>query len=206
MEPWEHESYNVTKESRSRYVRGETYAIRTTYKTIEDHDGLFVRKGDIIRFGNGYNERPFGDWKDWFLTREQKKLFWTRHPKIPYYASNQYAVVVNRYKWIKYKRFGIFRDYGYITMFITGNKPCRIKKFYGTSPFRTVSCFPHLSHIDGGIHADIKKPFSVVDGTWFLFDFNLSEFIQNLLDKYEETELSRDLFLKKLKEVWEANI
>ena len=43
-------------------------------------------------------------------------------------------------------------------------------------------------------------------GVWFLFDFNLTEFIMGLVDNYGDGENSRDMFLKKIKEVWENNI
>ncbi|MCK5601438.1 hypothetical protein KAR91_06210 [Candidatus Pacearchaeota archaeon] len=205
MEPWEHEQFNSYYEnmimSRGRW-RGSSH--RTRYETVEDSERLATRKGDIIKFGSGYHERSFGDWRDWFLNREQKKLFWQRTRNIPNYAIHQFAIVANRYKWIKYKTM-TWHDYGVILMFVTGNKPCRIRKYYaGQRPYEYVSYFPHIQN--DGIYVKMKKPFKVIDKTWFLFDFNLSEFIIDLLTKYGDKEKSRDMFLEKIKQLLEKNI
>lgn len=207
MEAWEHEQFNSYYESSSgrgwqRYHNVSSH--RTRYETVEDSERLASRKGDIIKFGSGYYERGFGDWRDWFLNREQKKLFWQRIENIPKYAIYQFAVVANRYKWIKYKCV-TWQDYGVILMFVTGNKPCRIRKYYVGRPYERVSYFPHIRK-DGSIYVKMKKPFRVIDKTWFLFDFNLSEFIINLLKNYGDTEECRDMFLKKIKQLLENNI
>jgi len=209
MEAWKHESfnsYNVYSPSCGRFrfhLTGQEYPTR--YETVEDSERLSIRKGDIVRFGSGYYERDFGDWRDWFPTsRVDKKKFWRRNPIIAKYADNQYAVIVNRYRWIKYKR-QTYIDYGKILMFLTGSKPCKTRKYYVTKPYRKTSTFPHL-HRDGNIYVKMKKPFKVIDKTWFLFDFNLSEFIAKLLTKYGDSEESRDMFLKKTKQILETNI
>jgi hypothetical protein len=204
MEPWEHEQFNSYYENkRVAHGRWCISSHRTRYETMEDSKRLAMRKGDIIKFDSGYYERSFGDWKDWFLTREQKKLFWNRNKNIPKYAMNQFAVVANRYKWIKYK-YVTFQDYGAIVMFVTGNSPCRIRKYYTERPYERVSYFPHIQK--DGIYVKMKKPFKVIDKTWFLFDFNLSEFISDLLKNYGDKEESRDMFLKKIKQLLEKTI
>ncbi len=205
MEPWEHEQFNSYYDNR-RMCWGMLHSSshRTRYETVEDSERLATRKGDIIKFGSGYYERGFGDWRDWFLTREQKKQSWQRRQDIPKYAIQQFAVVANRYRWIKYKSCYIYQDYGVILMFVTGNNPCQVRKYYTGRPYKRVSYFPHIRK--NGIYVKMKKPFKVVDKTWFLFDFNLSEFITDILKKYGDTEECRDMFLKKIKQLWEKNI
>ena len=96
-------------------------------------------------------------------------------------------------------------DYGVIIMMATGPKACRSRKYYVHRPYRMISAFPHLHPKTGTINVRMKKPFRVDKGVWFLFDFNLTEFIMGLLDNYGDGENSRDMFLKKIKEVWENN-
>ena len=206
MEPWEHEAFDDHYCGHT-YHNGKWYDSNhpTRYETVPDSARFMSRKGDIIKFGSGFYERPFGDWKDWFLTsREDKKIFWQRNKAIPIYAIQEYAFIANRYRWIKYK-WENFKDYGAIIMMATGPKPCRSRKYYTTRPYHIVSAFPHQKLRSGNIHVRMKKPFRIVDNVWFLFDFNLSEFIMGLLDNYGDGENSRDMFLKKIKEVWENN-
>lgn len=206
MEPWEHEQFDSYYENMTM-IRGRWHGSshRTRYETVEDSERLHTRKGDIIKFGSGYYERGFGDWRDWFLTREQKKLFWQRRKDTAKYAINQFAIVANRYKWIKYKTT-TWHDYGAILMFVTGDKPCKTRKYYvGSGPYNRISYFPHIRK-DGSIYVKMKKPFRVIDKTWFLFNFNLSEFIINLLKNYGDTEECRDIFLDKIKQLLENNI
>jgi len=208
MEPWEHEAFD------DHYYGSKMWGGRvhnsnhpTRYETVQDSKRLGSRKGDIIRFGSGFYERPFGDWRDWFLaSREDKKIFWQRKESVPIYAINQYAIIANRYRWIKYKDYKTFMDYGAIIMMTTGPKACRSRKYYTVRPYRMISAFPHKKLRTGNINVRMKKPFRVVDNVWFIFDFNLSEFIEKLLQKYGDDETSRDMFLKKIKEVWENNI
>jgi hypothetical protein len=195
MEPWEHESFDSRNYYTTRF--SSRYGIlhpngckeyKTRYETVSDSEKLVTRKGDIVKFGSGYHKQlHFGDWKDWFLTsKNDKKKFWSRDPRIPKYADHQYALIVNRYRWIKFKyKSDTFIDYGKILMFITGDKLCKIRRYYATAPYKTLYSFPHV-HRDGNIYVKMKKPFKVIDKTWFLFDFNLSEFITKLLSKIQK--------------------
>jgi len=209
MEPWEHEQFNSYNIYKSRWslrngIRNPNGCreYKTRYETVKDSERLDIRKGDIVKFGSGYFEQDFGDWRDWFPpSKVDKKKFWNRDPNIAKYADYQYAIIVNRYRWIKYKR-QIYIDYGKILMFLTGSKLCKIRKYYVAKPYKKISAFPHI-HRDGNIYVKMKKPFKVIDKTWFLFDFNLSEFITKLLSKYRDSEESRDIFLKKIKQLLE---
>ncbi len=204
-EAWEHESSGKESYMGRRRHRGQgsTILYEKEYQTVMDSDRLATRKGDIVKFGSGFFERPFGDWREWFLTsRKDRERFWTRDTRIPIYAINQYAVVANRYRWVKYK-YRTYTDYGVIFMMITGDNPCHIRRYYVERPYQMISAFPHKKLRSGNIHVRMKKPFQIVGNTWFLFEFNLSMFIEKLLQKYGEGETSRDMFLKKIKQVWE---
>lgn len=204
-EPWEHESFNSRNHGRSHYGGRNTHFVYDTrYETVKDSTKLLTRKGDIIKFGSGYYERHFNDWRDWFpTTKADKRKFWPRRSNIAKYAMNQYALVANRYRWMKFKH-QTYIDYGVIAMFVTGKKPCQIRKYYTDRPYHIISAFPHINR-NGNIFVKMKKPFRVVDKQWFLFDFNLSEFIIELM-KHGDSEESRDVFLKKTKELLETNI
>jgi len=211
MEPWDHEKqtskyyrrqfgfYNAQRGGHSKPI-----LTRRIYETIADKPALSKRKGDIVKMESGYYENLSGDWRDWFLAKSEKKKHWRRNKGVSLHAMDQYAVVANRYKCIKYKH-ATYSDYGSTIMFLTGNKPCHIRKYYIAYPFKVLSKFPHIRK-NGSIYVRMKKPFRVVDKTWFIFDFNLSDYINNLLEKYEDCELTRDMFLSKIKEVWEYNI
>jgi len=106
-----------------------------------------LRKGDIVKFGSGYYE-VLNDWKSWFIKdQEDKKKFWQRDIRIPYYAQNNYAIVVNRYRWLKYK-YRKFMDYGAVIMMITGNNIGHIRKYYSHSrPFLVKAAYPYYEKI-----------------------------------------------------------
>lgn len=206
MEPWEHEAFNDHYYG-STMRNGRWYDSNhaTRYETVPDSKRLASRKGDIIKFGSGYYKTKLGDWRDWFPKKEDMHKFWRRKRSIPNYAMNEYAIIANRYRWIKYK-WENFKDYGAIVMMATGPKPCRTRKYYTTRPYHIVSAWPHQKLRTGNIYVRMKKPFRVVDNMWFLFDFNISHFIMGLLDNYGDGENSRDMFLKKIKQVWETNL
>ncbi len=90
MEPWEHEAFNnhyYGKTKRNGRWRNSHHSTR--YETVQDSNRLASRKGDIIKFGSGYWEIPFGDWRDWFLkSRKEKLKLMTRNRNIPDYAMN----------------------------------------------------------------------------------------------------------------------
>lgn len=205
MEPWQHEAFNDHYYGQS-YRNGKFYDSDhpTRYETVKDSARLASRKGDIIKFGSGYYKSPLGDWRDWFPKKVDMKKFWIRKKSIPNYAMNQYAFIANRYRWIKYK-YQNFADYGAIVMMATGPKPCRARKYYNHRPYRMISAFPHKKLTNGNINVRMKKPFRIVDNVWFLFNFNLSELIENLLQRYGDTEKSRNLFLEQIKMTWEDN-
>jgi len=196
IKPWEHgepysdeyEGFNLTSRQRTIYKR--------VYHTVEDSPRLSLRKGDIVKFGSGYYEYLKG-WPEWFLkSREDKKKFWPRD-ETPFYAQNQYAIVVNRYVWKKFKRWGTYSDYGVIIMMITGPAIGHIRKYYTNKPFKIKSLYPHNEKIKGRF-IKLKKPFKTIHDNLFLSDFNITSFINKLEKKFGDIEKTRNLFLEKI--------
>lgn len=203
MEPWKHQIYSEQYHGKSWRSR-KRQIINRTYETMLDNKRLKYRKGDIIKFESGYYEYDCGDWRDWFLTQKDRVKSFRRNSAIPKYAMSEYGVVVNRYKVTKMKN-PTFTDYGTIVMMLTGSHPGRLRKFYMSSPYKIISKFPHIKP-RGGINVIMKKPFHITDKMWYMFNFNLSSFISNLIIKNGVNELSRNMFLRQIKEVQENNI
>lgn len=201
MEIWENRREETIYNARS-FRRG-SYACKRVYETI-DNKRLTRRKGDILKFDSGYYEWNFDDWRDWFLTRAKKKEHWYRDPKIPEYAMSEYALVANRYKVTKTKGRVEFRDYGTAMILLSGPKKTMIRRYFAVAPFTVKSKFPHINK-RGFAYVRMKKPFRVINKEWFLYDFNLSEFIFDLLSKYGVCEQSRNMFIQKTQGLMEEN-
>jgi hypothetical protein len=63
--------------------------------------------------------------------------------RIPGYARNQYAIVLARYRWTKYKGYQNYRDYGSFIMMLSGDKIGHIRKYYATTPWGEIGRFPY---------------------------------------------------------------
>jgi len=193
MNPWEHYStterheeinpgcghYSNTYRS-APSLRARIYDAHFT--TVPDNKQLRWRKGDIIKFDTGFHGFYSHDWKQWFLKAKDKTKFLPVNKKIPKYARNEYAIILNRYKWIKYKGYSIYTDYGVIIMMLTGSKAGRVRRYYASSyPWTMVKEYPYKhcrKHI--GVKLDI--------------DYNLINTMKQINCAYEG-EQARDLFL-----------
>jgi hypothetical protein len=204
IKPWEHDKpYSDEYEGFNWRLR-KSYIYKRVYHTVRDSSRLNLRKGDIIKFGSGYNEYLSG-WPEWFLmSREDKKKFWRRNIT-PFYAQNQYAIVMNRYVWKKFKRWMAYSDYGVIIMMITGPQIGHIRKYYTNRPFKIKSSYPHNEKIKGRF-IKMKKPFKTINDNLFLPDFNITLFINKLEKKFGDIEEARDLFLEKICSLLEVPI
>jgi len=202
--PWEHDEPYSDEYEGFGWSSRKKYIYQRIYYTVKDSPKLYLRKGDIVKFGSGYHENLRG-WAEWFLeSREDKKKFWKRDGT-PLYAQNQYAIVVNRYVWKKFKRFITYYDYGVIIMMITGPAIGHIRKFYTNRPFKIKSFYPHNKKIKGRF-IKMKKPFKTIHDHLFLPDFNITSFINKLEKKLGDTEEARDLFLEKMCSLLEVKI
>lgn len=127
----------------------------TQYEVLSNYDLTYWKIGDLIKFQHGFigfdrNE----EWQSWYLKDEDLQKYleenFPRHEKVPKYARNQYAIILARYKFTKFK-CKTFRDYGSIVMMLTGSNVGHIRRFYNCSPWDRVDMFPYCNiekHID----------------------------------------------------------
>ena len=88
------------------YYSGILYGYEKEYQVVKDSSRLRLRKGDIVQVSHSSS--------------------------ISKYARGQFGVIIDRYRWVKFKR-QIYADYGATIMFLTGEKKGCLKKFYATS-------------------------------------------------------------------------
>lgn len=75
------------------------------FQIVKDSTRLRLRKGDVVKVSSACPSK---------------------------YARNQLGVIINRYRWVKFK-YSTFADYGATIMFLTGKKKGCLKKFYSCS-------------------------------------------------------------------------
>jgi len=148
---------------------------------VKDSSRLDRRKGDIVLFGTSY--KLFDDYRDWYYTNEDKKIYGKLNKFVPRYANEELGMVVGRHRWLNVKSFGTFRNYGTTVMMISGSKKGHLRK-YGAANFKMLSKFPHDD----------------------LFNINLSnkpilkDIFNNILP-LDEDERARDKFIEQAKEL-----
>jgi len=126
------------------------------YSLADDrHHKSYWCRGDIIKFGSGYyRSYDIEEWREWFQPKEEylKHLHenLVRDKRIPLYARTEFAMLLSRYKWTKYK-FTTYRDYGSILMMLTGKNTGNVFKIYSSTPFSIYASFPYG---DGGSYID----------------------------------------------------
>jgi len=187
IRPWELEPEHYQYEYRSfgrvvrgqgMYIQGLAHCIREPISDINTTH----KRGDIFKFGSGYNEVKFTDWKEWFLkTRKDKMKFWRKIPKIPKYARNQYAILMCRYR-ITRRKYKTFKDYGSHMMFISGSKPGKLRRYYQGCPANPCGHFPYF-HINKGV-------------TKLFLKLEILDLAKDLHQKYGDTEKARTLFIE----------
>jgi len=152
FKPWEHMSYTIKKTVvrtiiRRRYGHRDIHSYDAQFSTLENYNRSTWKLGDVVKFGKGYHVRKVDGWQTWFLN----KMDYHEHLKrnrcydrtIPAYARNNYAIVLARYKWTKYKDCCIFRDYGTFIMMLTGSKVGHIRKYYIKCPYQYIGRYPY---------------------------------------------------------------
>jgi hypothetical protein len=185
MFPWEKHSYENTYYPSSRerkYGRGISYPYQVVTEYLDDNYTMVLRKGDIVIFSDGLIHKNFSDWRTWFLTKEDQVKNFPKDPKVPYYARNQLAMVIGRYRKIKYK-YSTFKDYGVVLMFISGKAIGHVRHFYGCGfnrPVSVISKFPKLPNS--------KK----------LLNLFPNELLEIYKDKYIDSNESRNLLVSRV--------
>lgn len=150
--PWEEHSENYKylgatfhrSPSFPGYGKSATFEYDGVKQYIKDSPAQRHRKGDIVKFDDGFIRPIIPNWKDWFIpriTRKKKEMYWLRDPKIPRYADNQLALIIGRYRKVKYK-WTTFLDYGSVVMMLTGPKAGHIRRYFIKSPFKTKVVYP----------------------------------------------------------------
>lgn len=144
MYPWEYSRHISTYHGMSHGMRGGrrgsiSYTLVKEY--IDDNPQQYWRKGDIVKFDNGWVPPARESWTDWFVTKRDQKKFWNRIPEVARYADDQLAIIIGRYRKIKLK-WSTFTDYGVVTMMLTGPKAGKIRHYWSTKPFVRKCIFP----------------------------------------------------------------
>lgn len=185
IRPWklEPEHYCYEYKRYGKIMNGMLGLAHCTREPMSDKDTIH-KKGDIYKFGSGYNEVKFGDWKDWFLkSRKDKMKFWSKIPKIPKYARNQYAILMCRYK-ITREKYITFKDYGSHLMFITGPQAGHLRRYYQSIPAKPCGYFPYFY-----LNKRVEKLF---------LKLGIKNLAQDLYLKYGKTEKARTLFIEQV--------
>ena len=180
-------TYTIMQEGTGRHYRHRTNYIeryKATYETLSNDNKCNWGKGDIVQFGSAfhgsyrYDER----WPGWFITDPEEyfqflKNNCARSQTIPLYAHNEYAIILNRYRWVK-EKYKTFRDYGTIIMMLTGRRAGHIRRYFVTSPW----CFIVSHPYDKFSHPTFKNiTMPLIED---VFDNDLEMFLKNIMEKF----------------------
>lgn len=148
FKPWEYITYTIKKHVvRHRYGRSNSHSYDAQFETLKNYNRSQWKLGDVVKFGCGYNQYRSDKWQTWFLNEEDLDAYIKKHRRydrtIPAYARNNYAIVLARYKWVKYKDYCTFRDYGTFIMMLTGSKIGHIRKYYIKCPYQVIGQYPY---------------------------------------------------------------
>lgn len=149
--PWEHQIYKTTKLAKPLmycHLQPAHFSYPAIFETLENYDKTYWKLGDLIKFNSGYQEWLVKDkWQYWFTQNKDRQKFLKdncrREEKIPHYAANQYAIILARYKWTRYKHQGTYKDYGSIIMMLTGEKIGHIRRYYMLKPYKKIGTYPY---------------------------------------------------------------
>lgn len=180
--------YNTRRTGTGRfYARGnariETYNV--TYETLKASNYVVWFKGDIIKFDSSfrYIRKYDQSWQSWFLPPDEYFEFLKQNCPlngvVPMYAHYEYAIILNRYKWTKYKSDKIYRDYGSIIMMLSGRRAGHIRRYYVVTPWEWISKFPYNGN--KFIHQDLPKVMPLIEDS---LDDDLQVFLKNITEKF----------------------
>ncbi len=150
FKPWEHMTYATIKTVSHKGYGGiiRTHSYDAIFETLKSYDRSHWKPGDVIKFGDGISQRASAEtWRNWFLNDADLDAYLKENRlysyRIPAYARNQYAIMLARYKWTKFKGFGKYIDYGSFIMMLTGSKVGYIRKYYITTPWTDIGQYPY---------------------------------------------------------------
>ena len=192
--PWEYQRYvnyeavfqgyvDIPKHAYDILFR-ENRRFLTQYETLSNYDNSYWKIGDLIQFQHGFigfdrNE----EWQSWCLKDEDLQKYleenFPRHEKVPKYARNQYAIMLGRYKFTKFKG-PKYRDYGSIVMMLTGTHVGHVRRFYNCSPWDRIDMYPYYNKIK---ELDCNALFHGVKLNKDVLQF-LTELMEKIADDY----------------------
>jgi len=189
------QEYTIRRTGSGRHYSHTTKYIETyksTFETLDDRKTSAWKRGDLIKFNScfrwswKYDEQ----WQAWFMNEDEYFDFLRRNCKLtgilPMYAHHEYAIVLNRYKWTKYKSFKTYRDYGVIIMMLSGRRAGHIRRYYMTTPWEFVAGFPYknFTHPDIPkiiVHPDLQNIMPIIQDS---LDNDLQVFLKNITEKF----------------------
>ena len=173
--------------TRRTFSRGLTETYESKFETLDpESQRCYWKAGDIVQFGSAFRAlwKVEEAWPKWFI--EDPDEYWQylknnlpRNNVIPMYAHFEYAIILARYKWTKYK-YTTFRDYGSIIMMLTGKRAGHIRRYYTTCPWSFIVAFPY----DKFGHKSFKK--KVMPLIEDVLDPDLQTFLKNITEKYHD--------------------
>jgi len=153
FKPWEYMTYSTRRfvihpiNNRRNWYKTRSHDYRAVFETLENYNKTTWKLGDVVKFGKGYYLKAI-DWQAWFLNEKDFDQYLKKHKRynksIPAYARNQYAIVLARYKWTKYKGYMTYIDYGSFIMMLTGSKIGHIRKYYVVNPYEFIGAYPYV--------------------------------------------------------------
>lgn len=159
--PWQHERYvnyesvfeghiDIPKHAYNIMFGVKRHCL-TVYETLSDYSRSYWKVGDLVKFNHGFMAFDVNEeWQSWFMNEDDLQRHLEEnckpHEKVPSYARNQYAIILGRYKYTKYK-IRTFRDYGSVLMMLTGDAIGHIRRFYNCAPWDRVDMYPYYNKI-----------------------------------------------------------
>jgi hypothetical protein len=121
-------------------------------------------------------------WPRWFIKSDEEycnylKKHCPRTNIVPLYAHEQYAIIINRYRWIK-EKYKTFYDYGSIIMMLSGKRIGHIRRYYVTTPWSFVAGHPYKKFA----HPSFRKV--VIPLVKDVFNDDLHTFLKNITEKF----------------------
>ena len=176
--PWVKQSFNGSYPGRMHRRPSVSYNVNYIKEYLDDNPFMHWRKGDIVKFSDGFFRRDFSDWRGWFVQKKDQKKFWPRNPVVSRWARNQIGIIIGRYRKIKFK-YSTFTDYGAVVMLLTGPRIGHTRHYWTSKPFHIISPFERK------LTKALKKKLS-------------PEMVDILDAPYEDTNEGRNILVSRL--------
>jgi hypothetical protein len=182
MLPWNKQSERGSYQAYTNHRNGRFAGagpVQYIREYLDDNPAMYLRKGDIVKFYDGFIKILPHNWQRWFLKPGDKKKFYPRDKRVPRYAVNQYAIIAGRYRKIKFK-YRTFYDYGCVVMMLTGESAGHMRHYWSSRPF------------------DLKIPFPKPLTQKYIQKALPTNILEILNMHYDDSNASRNLLLDRL--------